>query len=228
MKVAADPPPPIFWRACAALFVLLVFGLVFAVLFDWDHVHLKAAEWTHAWWLVPLLVLAQALPFALALPGSVMFLVIGLLYDPLPATAMIAAGGVAGSTMGYVFSRRLADTWLQRVRTHRLYRLLRDNSSFLMLCALRTLPGFPHSIINYGSGMLRTPLKRFVFSAVVGYTIKGMLYATILHSVVELEEGRALVSLEVLWPLVAVAALLIVGFFLQKYWDHYYEAGPDR
>jgi uncharacterized membrane protein YdjX (TVP38/TMEM64 family) len=195
---------------------MLAVVVAFGAAFDWSMVHVKAAEWTHAWWLVPVLVLAQALPFAFALPGSVMFLVIGLLYDPLPAAAMIAAGGVMGSMAAYHFSGKIAVSWVEQVRRQNVYKVLRSNTNFLMLCAIRTLPGFPHSVINYGSGLLRVPLKRFVSSAVLGYLIKGLLYASILHNVVDADEAGDLFTLDVMWPLLVMGGLFIAGFFLQK------------
>ncbi|GAB6057795.1 TVP38/TMEM64 family protein [Desulfonatronum parangueonense] len=181
-----------------------------------EMIHKKAEQWTHTWWLVPILICAQAFPFALALPGSIMFLVIGLLYDPLPATAMITAGGVLGSTLAYFLSGRLASNWVARAQRGRMYQILRRNTNFMMLCAMRTLPGFPHSIINYGSGLLDVPLKRFVISATIGYMLKGLLYASILHNVMDIEEGREMISLEVLWPLIVLAGLFIAGFILHN------------
>lgn len=199
-----------------AVMLVLLGLLVGGPTFDWHAMHLQAAQWTHTWWLIPVLILGQALPFAFALPGSLMFLVIGLLYDPFPATAMITAGGVLGSTAAYHFSRLFSLGWVQRVQGHRIFRVLQGNTNLLMLCAMRTLPGFPHSIINYGSGLLHVPLKRFVLSAVLGYLVKGLLYATILHNVVDAEEATDLFTLDVLWPLLVLAVLFIAGFFLQK------------
>ncbi len=201
------------WTFAAAMLVVMA---SIGATFDWSMVHVKAAQWTHAWWLVPILILAQALPFAFALPGSLMFLVIGVLYDPLPATAMIAAGGVMGSLAAYYFSGKLSASWVEQVRRQKVYKVLRSNTNFLMLCAMRTLPGFPHSVINYGSGLLRIPLKRFVSSAILGYLVKGMLYASILHNVVDPDEAGELFSLEVMWPLLVLAGLFAMGFFLQK------------
>lgn len=201
------------WASAVAMLAVLA---AFGAAFDWSMVHVKAAQWTHAWWLVPVLILAQALPFAFALPGSAMFLVIGLLYDPLPAAAMIAAGGVMGSMAAYSLSGRLAVSWVEQVQRQKVYRVLQSNTNFLMLCAMRTLPGFPHSVINYGSGLLRVPLNRFVFSAILGYLVKGMLYASILHNVVDAEEAGELFTLEVMWPLLVLASLFVMGFFLQK------------
>ncbi|SDB05177.1 Uncharacterized membrane protein YdjX, TVP38/TMEM64 family, SNARE-associated domain [Desulfonatronum thiosulfatophilum] len=208
---------PSLFPAAGWVVILGIMGL--ALWFGMEYgklIHLKAEQWTHTWWLVPILICAQAFPFALALPGSIMFLVIGLLYDPLPATAMITAGGVLGSTLAYYFSRRLGNSWVSRVQQGRMYQILRRNTNFLMLCAMRTLPGFPHSIINYGSGLLRIPLKRFVISAMIGYMLKGLLYASMLHGVMDVDEGREMISLEVLWPLIVLAGLFIVGFVLHN------------
>jgi uncharacterized membrane protein YdjX (TVP38/TMEM64 family) len=194
------------------------FGVWIGLTLDWDPMLAMAEELTHFWWLVPILVTAQASAFALALPGSIMFVIIGLLYDPLPATAMISAGGVIGSMLGYLFSQRLGHSWINRLQEHRLYHLLQSNTSFLMLCAIRTLPGFPHSIINYGSGLLHIPLTRFTASALVGYLVKGMLYATALHNMADAEDGQDLLTVDVLWPLIVLSILFILGLAFQKVW----------
>lgn len=204
--------------ARSVLILLMGFGLWFGLTMDWDPMLTVAEELVHYWWLVPVLVTAQASAFALAMPGSIMFVIIGLLYDPLPATAMIAAGGVAGSLAGYGLSQRLGRSWMARLQKHRLYTLLQNNSGFLMLCAIRTMPGFPHSVINYGSGLLRVPLTRFATSAFIGYLIKGMLYATALHNLVEAEEGQDLISVDILWPMAVLVLLFIAGFAFQKFW----------
>lgn len=204
--------------ARSVLFLLIGLGVWIGLTVDWDPLLAVAEGLVHYWWLVPVLVAAQASAFALAMPGSIMFVIIGLLYDPLPAAAMIAAGGIAGSVAGYGLSQRLGRAWMIQLQEHRLYRLLQDNSSFLMLCAIRTMPGFPHSVINYGSGLLRLPLARFATSAFVGYAVKGLLYATALRNMIEAEDGQDLVSLDVLWPLATLVVLFIAGYALQKYW----------
>lgn len=199
-------------------YLLLVLGLLIWVglVFDWQAVHIQATQWSHAWWLVPALILAQALPFAFALPGSLMFVVIGLLYDPFPATLMIATGGVLGSTAAYFISGRVAFGWVLGLQHQRIYQLLQRNTNFLMLCAMRTFPGFPHSVINFGSGMLRVPLRRFVPSTILGYLVKGMLYASIVNNVMEAEEVEDFLTMDVMWPLVLLAGLFVMGFVIQK------------
>lgn len=199
-----------------ALVVLMGLGAWIGLTLDWQPILARAEELTHFWWLVPVLVFAQGSAFALAMPGSIMFVIIALLYDPLPATAMIVGGGVSGSLAAYAFSRKLGRAWSIRLRGHRLYHLLRDNTSFLMLCAMRMLPGFPHSVINFGSGLLRVPLPRFMASALLGYMVKGMLYATALHNIIEAEDGERGLSMDVLWPLIVLAVLFVAGFAFQK------------
>lgn len=201
-----------------ALFSLMGIGVWVGLTLDWDPILARAEALTHTWWLPPSLMIAQASAFALAMPGSIMFVIIGLLYNPLPAAAMITVGSVTGSVLGYFFSQKLGHAWIVRLQKQHLYQVLQNNTSFLMLCAVRTLPGFPHSVINYGSGLLRVPLTRFTGSAFVGYVVKGILYATALHNVVEAEDGESLLSMDVLWPLAVLAILFVAGFVFQKFW----------
>ncbi len=175
--------------------------------------------WAPAGWVAPALVVAQALCFALALPGSVSFVVIGLVYDPLPATLMILIGGTTGSSIAYYLSHHISRRWAEAVQHRALFRLLKRNSNFMMLCAIRILPGFPHSVLNYGAGLLRVPFGRFVLSAVLGYIVKGMLYATILHRIMDAHEMQEPFSLATLWPMALLAVLFFVGFAFQKAWQ---------
>ncbi|MDW7709179.1 MAG: VTT domain-containing protein [Deferrisomatales bacterium] len=171
------------------------------------------------WWTPPALVAAMTGAYAFALPGSALILPTALLYPP-PLTAGIAAvGGGLGALWAYHVAGRLGASWVREVSASPAFGLLRRNSGFPVLCALRVLPAFPHSFINYGAGLLRVPRPALFLSAVAGLGVKGYLYAAAVQQLAEAGDPVELANLRTLWPLLALALLLGAGWGLRRWWE---------
>lgn len=203
------------------LALLLVTGLVLdqTGIIDWHRLRERLGSVTDQWWLPPFLVGLQAVFYTLALPGAALIPIVALLYRPLPATLIIVAGGVAGALAARHAARGLGGTGAQQATRSATYRLLQRNSDFLTLCMVRILPGFPHSVINYGCGLLQVPPGRFALAAALGFAAKGYLYAAAIYRVGEADEPADLVQFETLWPLLMLAVLLAAGRLAAKYWQ---------
>ena len=128
------------------------------------------------------------------------------------------AGGTAGALGAYLFARRLTRLDVSAARGHRLFNILERQGDFFTLCALRVLPGMPHSAINYASGTLALPLPRFLAATALGLALKSYLYSAALH--IAATTGATglsdLLRLDVLAPLLAIALLLLPGRFLRR------------
>lgn len=203
------------WRilalaALAALGIALdALGLV-----DWA----RALDWARAraggWGLPAAIVLAQLVLFTFGQPGSILFWAAALLYPPPLATLILTAGGAAGALGAYLFARRV--TRIDAARGGRLYGVLERQGDFFTLCALRVLPGMPHSAINYACGTLGVPLARFLAASVLGFALKSYVYSAAIAGVIGTAGPRDLLRLEVLGPLVAIALLLLLGRFAYR------------
>ena len=121
-------------------------------------------------------MVVQILLFTFALPGSVLLWVFALLYAPVSATVLLVTGSTLGALSAYWFARWQSLTWVTRIQRSRFFHLLEQRGDFFTLSALRLLPGFPHSFINYGCGVLRLPLWRFIGASMIGFTLKYALY----------------------------------------------------
>jgi len=198
--------------------LLLVAGLAahFLEWFEWR----KALAWArgHAgqWWLPPALILLQVLLFMFALPGSTVLWIVAPLYAPSVATLILTAGGVGGALAAYAFSRRLTKAERARRQRHPAWRSLAREGDFLALCALRLVPAFPHSVLNYGAGILRLPVGGFAASAVIGFGLKSFLYSSAIHRLLETAEARHLLRPETLLPLLLLALLMLAARFLLR------------
>jgi uncharacterized membrane protein YdjX (TVP38/TMEM64 family) len=165
------------------------------------------------WWVPPASVLLQVMLYLFALPGSLVIWTLGVLYHPLYATLLVMAGGVAGSLAAYFLAADLTLSWTRKFSGSKVFRILQNNSGFLHLCALRCLPGFPHSIINYSAGMLKVRLLPFILSSTVGFALKGYIYCSAVYTAVHIEEEETAMTI---WPLLVLAGFSVAGILIRK------------
>jgi uncharacterized membrane protein YdjX (TVP38/TMEM64 family) len=213
----ARPLPAGSW-SLALLAFLVATGLAahFLAWFDGRETLAWARGHAGQWWLPPALVLLQTLLFMFALPGSTLLWVVAPLYAPFAATLILTAGGACGALAAYGFARRLTEVQQARLRRQRAWHMLERESDFLALCALRLVPAFPHSVLNYGAGILRLPLGRFVVSTVIGFGLKAFLYSSVIHRALAATDARDLLRPETLLPLFLLALLLFFARFLRR------------
>lgn len=203
-----------------ALAALVALGIALEVLglIDWR----AALEWARGypagWGLAAALILLQIAMFTFALPGSTIVWVAAVLYPAPMATLILTAGGTAGALAAYVFARRLGRVSTVQAREQRLYRVLEAQGDFLTLCALRVLPGVPHSLINYTAALLRLGLPRFLTATALGFAVKSFLYSTAIGQVVESATYSDIIRTETLGPLAAIALILLFGRVVRGRW----------
>ena len=160
---------------------------------------------------IVLVILAQAVLLALALPGSMVLWVVAPFHAPPVATAILLAGSVPGALGGYFIAHRLGSDWRPPAGAW-LIDLLRQRGDFLTQCALRVLPGCPHWAATYGAGILRLPLLPFTLAAAVGLGIKWAMYSWAIYGAATAaraeEEGFDPATL---LPMVILAVFLVLG-----------------
>ena len=161
-------------------------------------------------------ILIMAVTLAFGLPGSIGLWLIAPFYPPHVATPMLILGSVGGALGAYHLAARIGDGWTPGKLTRKIMRMLEKRSDFLTQCALRVLPGFPHSVINYAAGLRRLPLRTFVIAAVIGLGIKWAVYASAIHGALEAVEKEDALSPEVVMPLVALTLLLLIGAWMRR------------
>lgn len=207
------------WKLIVLVFLLLA-GLVLdqTGVVDWHHVRLQFEPVADRWWLPLLLILVQTVLYVLALPGSALILVTALLYRPLAATLISVAGGLAGALVARHMALNLGTDWGRKAVHSPTYRLLERHSGFFSLCLVRILPGFPHSVINTGSGLLKVPVVSFALATFTGFFLKSYLYAVAIYEAGEADKPADLLRMDTLWPLLAVAILLALGHLCRHFW----------
>lgn len=163
-----------------------------------------------------LVVIGMSLLFTFGLPGSLGLWLIAPFQPPLIATLVLLAGSVGGALGAYLFSARFREDAVPDGFAGRVLALLSRHSGVLSQTALRILPGFPHSVVNFSAGILGLPIPRFLAAATIGLAVKWGVYATALYELVEVvEEDRAL-GWSTGAPLLALALLILIGVWARR------------
>ncbi len=201
------------------LLVLLVAGFLAAQLswIDWREALALSERHAHRWWLPVSVMAVMAAMFTFAFPGSALFWVAGILYPPSLATPMVVIGGLMGSLGAYRVAGSVGRSWA-RERSGGLLGFLRTRGDFLTLLAVRTLPTFPHSVINYSAGMLEVPVTRFVMATTAGLLLKGWLYTTAIHHAARADALDEALTPRVVAPLLGLAILFLVAGVVRRRW----------
>ena len=164
--------------------LLITVGVLLEVvgLLDAEKMLTVARGYSDQWWLVVVLILLQTIMFTFALAGSFFLWIAAPLYPPAMATFILAAGGTLGGITAYFFSKRLTDDWVAKIEKSHAYKLLHKQDNFFTLFALRVFPAFPHSLVNYSSGILNVKLSHFIPAAMLGISIKSYIYSKVIYN----------------------------------------------
>jgi uncharacterized membrane protein YdjX (TVP38/TMEM64 family) len=203
------------------LLALVLLGIIVYYLdvFDLNQVLKFAQNYAHTWWAVVALISIQVLLYTFALPGSLLMWVVALIYVPITATIILVTGSTLGALGAYWFARWESVTWTAQIRQSRFFHVLEKRGDFLTLSTLRILPSFPHSVINYGAGILRLPLGQFIGSSIVGFTLKNILYTSAIHGAVTAADPSDVIRLETIAPLIILALLFAMAALFRSHWS---------
>jgi len=197
--------------------LLIVAGIILEVagLLDAEKMLGIAREYADRWWLVLVLILLQMILFTFALAGSFFLWIVAPIYPPVMATFILAAGGTLGGITAYFFSKRLTDEWIEKIEKSRTYKLLHKQDNFFALFALRVFPAFPHSLVNYSSGILNVKLSHFIPAAILGISIKSYVYSKVIYNTTTSASFEDLLDVSTYGPLILLSTFILIGVFIK-------------
>ena len=196
--------------------LLIAAGILLEVigLLDAEKMLAVARGYSDQWWLVLVLILLQTTMFTFALAGSFFLWIVAPLYPPAMATFILAAGGTLGGITAYFFSKRLTDDWVVKIEKSHAYKLLQKNDNFFTLFALRVFPAFPHSLVNYSSGILNLRLSHFISAAILGISIKSYIYSKVIYNATTSASLKDLLDISTYGPLVLLSVVTLAGVLI--------------
>ena len=184
---------------------------------DLEGLIILARQYADRWWLGVLLVVIQTVLFTFAMAGSSIVWITAAIFTPVTSTVIIASGTTLGAISAYLFSERLSEEWTKNIKFSRIYQLLYKESNFFTLFALRVMPGFPHSVINYSCGILKTRLIHFIPAAIAGTAIKTYIYSVVIYKVTTPDTLTDTINLSSVWPLMALSMLILAVIAVKHY-----------
>lgn len=201
------------------LIILLGLGIALQLggVIDLERFVTVTRQYADRWWLAVLLVIIQTVLFTFALTGSSMVWITAALFTPLASTIIITAGTTLGGISAYLFSERLSADWTQKIKNSRIYKLLRREGNFISMLALRIMPGFPHSVINYSSGILQLKFINFIPATILGTAIKTYVYSVLIYNATTPDASTNSIDLSTIWPLLVLSLLLLAAIFIKHY-----------
>jgi len=202
-----------------ALLIVAGIFLDIAGFLDAGKMLIIAREYTDRWWLAALLILLQVILFTFALAGSFFLWIAAPLYPPAMATFILAAGGTLGGITAYLFSKNLTDEWVEKIESSQTYKLLHKQDNFFTLFALRVFPAFPHSFVNYSSGILKVKLSHFIPAAILGISIKSYIYSNVIYNASTSASFQDLLDISTYGPLIVLSATAFTGVYIKYRWD---------
>lgn len=208
--------PPGYIKKIIIVAALITAGILLEVagLLDAEKMLNLARGYADHWWLVVVLIVLQMVLFTFALAGSFFLWIVAPLYPPAMAAFILAAGGTLGGITAYLFSKRLTDDWIEKIENSRTYKLLHTQDNFFALFALRVFPAFPHSLVNYSSGILNVKLSHFIPAAILGISIKSYIYARVIYNAASSASVEDLLNVSTYGPLLLLSLLTLSGVFV--------------
>jgi uncharacterized membrane protein YdjX (TVP38/TMEM64 family) len=151
------------------------------------------------------------LAVVLAIPGSALTALAGVLFGSFRGVVYVSAASTLGATLAFLIARYLARDYIySRFSNKPSFQKLDDMSEkygIWMVAIVRLVPVFPFNLVNYGLGLTRIKLITYVF-----FSWFFMLPGTFLYVAGGDVLKRFLAEGEIPWKI--VLAVIVVAFLL--------------
>ncbi len=149
-----------------------------------------------------------AVAVVLALPGSVITILAGVLFGSLIGTAVVSVASTLGASMAFVIARHIArDAVAERLsknkKFHRLDQMTHDYGA-IIVAITRLIPLFPFNLLNYGFGLTKVSFRTYLF-----WSWLCMLPGTVLFVVGADAVTKAVSEGHIPWALVVIFAATV-------------------
>ncbi|MBE0710802.1 MAG: TVP38/TMEM64 family protein [Candidatus Aminicenantes bacterium] len=209
MPEAGQKKPSLFKPI--ALFVMLLAFIVLARVFNLGSRIGELRAWIlslGAWG--PLVYIGiYAVAVVLAIPGSAITIVGGVLFGSITGIAVVSIGSTIGAALAFLVSRHIARDSIARrfeknAKFQSLDRLTKDQGA-IIVAITRLVPLFPFNLLNYGFGLTHVRFWTYVF-----WSWLCMLPGTVLYVVGSDAVSTAIAQKKIPWPLVIILAIALV------------------
>ncbi len=199
------------WIKASLVVLVIVLGIFVVRSLGLEQYLVNFKTWVAAQGALAPLIFAvvYALFTVLALPGSALSIMAGVLFGSVLGVGVVLLGATVGASLCFLISRYLlrgfVEQWLgKNEKFQQLDRITQKNGS-IIVAITRLVPLFPFNMLNYGFG-----LTKVAFSTYVLWTFTCIIPGTVLFVVGTDAISQSISQGEVPWLLVGVV-LLVLG-----------------
>jgi uncharacterized membrane protein YdjX (TVP38/TMEM64 family) len=177
---------------------------------------LRETVYDHYVLAVIIYTVGYTLAVAVSMPGDIVLSIAGgYLFGTFLGAFYINIGATTGALCSFLFSRYVAQDWLQGRFSHHLHKFNREveERGYLYLLIVRLIPLFPFVLINLLSGLTKVPLRTYLWTTSLGIIPVSLIYAYAgsqlgnISSTRDLFTGREIAAISLL---VALALLPLI------------------
>jgi uncharacterized membrane protein YdjX (TVP38/TMEM64 family) len=207
---SALPRKKSIWRPVALGLIIITF-MVLAKVFNLGGRLGELREWILSLGalgpLVYILIYIGAV--ILAIPGSVITIMAGVMFGSVLGVATVSVGSTIGASLAFLVSRHIAreaiaQRFADNKKFHHLDQLTKEHGA-IIVAITRLVPLFPFNLLNYGFGLTRVPFWTYVF-----WSWLCMLPGTVLYVVGADAVASAVSEGKIPWTLIGILAFTAV------------------
>lgn len=208
-NISSSPPPrkKSIWRPIALGLIIITF-IVLAKVFNLSGRLGELREWILSLGaLGPLVyILIYIWAVVLAIPGSVITIMGGVMFGSILGVATVSVGSTIGASLAFLVSRHIArEAIAQKLannkKFHHLDRLTKEHGA-IIVAITRLVPLFPFNLLNYGFGLTLVPFWTYVFWSWI-----CMLPGTVLYVVGADAVASAISEGRIPWTLIGILVI---------------------
>jgi uncharacterized membrane protein YdjX (TVP38/TMEM64 family) len=150
-------------------------------------------------------ILIYIVAVVLAIPGSVITIMAGVIFGSVLGIATVSVGSTIGASLAFLVSRHIAreaiaQKFADNKKFHHLDQLTKEHGA-IIVAITRLIPLFPFNLLNYGFGLTRVPFWTYVF-----WSWLCMLPGTVLYVVGADAVTSAISEGKIPWTLIGILA----------------------
>lgn len=180
----------------AIIIVCVIIGTIFLPVKDWL---IEALEWTQGLgtWGVVFVAAFYIAACILFLPGSILTLGAGFLFNVIVGTITVSIGSTLGACAAFLVGRTIARNWIAaKVAKNEKFAAIDEavaRQGFKIVLLVRLSPIFPFNLLNYAFGLTKISFWKYALGSWIGMlpgTVMYVYFGAGLRSLADVAAGE--------------------------------------